>query len=561
MKLWLSRIGVFLIVAVIVLAVSVFTFALTVAEPVSFSYGQTEISFIGKVEVAKNGKEYAEAKPKQKLSLNDKVKTSEKSSAEISFPDGSELRLDQNTEVILKTISADSSAKKIRILIKILAGRVWAQVATLVNQDSYFQVESDIAAAKATGTAFAFVMAEGKSDIYSMQHRTSVGSIKLENGKPKYFAQLAIEPGNHVVFDPANLPETIADIDPIKTGDDVLNSEWFKENRASIKNFDDKTKERLENRIKTASGISPRSRLYPLKLLGEQTRKTFIFTEQAQFDFERKLAERRLLEALKIAQEDKELSFKLANEFEENFLLLLSAAKGDNLLNLQNDLVSFQPLLTYYQDKLSEKKSEIIKMRVTELDELQKRLEKEKVGDIEALAEIIQDSSPELILEYSATPSWLKPENIQLYRKYIDFGDVRMFEGKPKAVTTPSPIGPIATPVPAMPTDTPVATFAQVDHIILEPIGDVVIPATITPRISAYDAAGNPLTVDAKNVTFTVSGSGDNSLNITVEGDYTVTATYQGKTSNSRSFHAFAPTPTNTPVPPPTTAPPPTTSP
>jgi len=100
---------------------------------------------IGKVQIFKN-KKWAKAERNSILNLNDKVKTDKSSRLELAFSDGSRLRVDQNTEILLVSNNKDKS------FFKIFTGRIWANVVNKKKQN--FSVQSPTAVLSVMGTTF-----------------------------------------------------------------------------------------------------------------------------------------------------------------------------------------------------------------------------------------------------------------------------------------------------------------------------------------------------------------------------------------------------------------------
>ena len=106
---------------------------------------------------------------------------------------------------------------------------------------------------------------------------------------------------------------------------------------------------------------------------------------------------------------------------------------------------------------------------------------------------------------------------------------------------------------------------AILDHIAISPVDGSVDAGSLQAfSVEAYDQYNNDLGSVTSLAVFEVNGTtiSGNSVNETVAGVYTVSATYNGKTTSTNlTVNAIAPTPTPTPTPIPTQTPTPTSTP
>jgi len=100
---------------------------------------------VGKAQIFRS-KKWMNAERNAVLNLNDKLKTDKNSRVELAFSDGSRLRVDQNTEILLVSNSKNKS------FFKIFTGKLWANVANKNKQN--FSVQSPTAVLSVMGTTF-----------------------------------------------------------------------------------------------------------------------------------------------------------------------------------------------------------------------------------------------------------------------------------------------------------------------------------------------------------------------------------------------------------------------
>lgn len=188
----------------------------------------------GQVEINGN-----KAQSGQTLHEGDTVKTLSSSEATISFPGGSELRLDENTQVKIDT----SSEGKISIFQTL--GRTWSRVINLLGVVNY-EVKSSNMVASVRGTAFSteVTSSETNVDVDESQVEASIGS-----------SSTLIGTGFR-----ARAKNGQKQVEKLITPDSVKNSSWFSKNRElDIKLLKKIEKKRtsLRQMLSGIGGVSP----------------------------------------------------------------------------------------------------------------------------------------------------------------------------------------------------------------------------------------------------------------------------------------------------------------
>ena len=82
------------------------------------------------------------------------VKTGDGSRAELTFPDGSVVRVGPGSQLKVDGSSFDGKTKEVKVQATLVAGEAWAKVAKLVDDKSKFQVKTANAVAGVRGTVF-----------------------------------------------------------------------------------------------------------------------------------------------------------------------------------------------------------------------------------------------------------------------------------------------------------------------------------------------------------------------------------------------------------------------
>lgn len=100
--------------------------------------------------------------------------TDPSSKANIHFPDGSVLRLDENTRVTITKSSYDGKSGKLSAQITLLWGNVWSKIIGLATPDSLWEVTTPHAVATVRGTAFGTSYLKGKTKFIGGEHTVGV---------------------------------------------------------------------------------------------------------------------------------------------------------------------------------------------------------------------------------------------------------------------------------------------------------------------------------------------------------------------------------------------------
>lgn len=105
-------------------------------------------------------------------------------SAVASFPDGSELRLDENSELLVNTATYGTGNGEINVHTKLSIGRVWSSIVALVTPASSWEVETSNVVATVRGTAFGVeAHPDKKTTVIGSEHTVELTLIDPETGK------------------------------------------------------------------------------------------------------------------------------------------------------------------------------------------------------------------------------------------------------------------------------------------------------------------------------------------------------------------------------------------
>ncbi len=139
------------------------------------------------------------------LKKEDTVKTARKSRLEISFPDGTLVRLGENSTLQMREIAYNRQTEGKNIKVNLSTGKLWAKVKKFTTTDSSVVVETSNAVAGVRGTVYRVNVEDDQSALI----RVYDGSVYVANppkdtsGRPAKQVQKPTEvPGPHQVPPP-----------------------------------------------------------------------------------------------------------------------------------------------------------------------------------------------------------------------------------------------------------------------------------------------------------------------------------------------------------------------
>lgn len=109
------------------------------------------------------------------------VKTADGARAELTFPDGSVVRIGPSSELRLDSASFDGKTRTVKVEAEVVGGQAWAKVATLVGDDAQFKVKTQNAVAGVRGTIFRVNVESDEATVVKVYN----GSVAV-GGAPAY---------------------------------------------------------------------------------------------------------------------------------------------------------------------------------------------------------------------------------------------------------------------------------------------------------------------------------------------------------------------------------------
>lgn len=114
----------------------------------------TKVTFVKGDVQAGTAPTFARVKRNQELAAGATVKTGDGARAELTFPDGSVVRVGPNAELKIEGAAFDGKSKEVKVEATLVGGQAWAKVAKLVGDESQFNLKTNNAVAGVRGTVF-----------------------------------------------------------------------------------------------------------------------------------------------------------------------------------------------------------------------------------------------------------------------------------------------------------------------------------------------------------------------------------------------------------------------
>jgi len=126
-------------------------------------FSATLVDFEGEVLVQKGAENlWLPVEKNMPLEQGDQIKTGANGFAEILVDDGSQIRREENSEITLSELSADSQTKSVTASVYLWFGRMLSNVSRLAHSRSKFEVLTPTVVAGARGTDFAVEVVDTK---------------------------------------------------------------------------------------------------------------------------------------------------------------------------------------------------------------------------------------------------------------------------------------------------------------------------------------------------------------------------------------------------------------
>jgi hypothetical protein len=165
------------------------------AQP-SAPFSATLIDFEGEVLVQKGGENlWFPVEKDMPLEQGDHIKTGAKGFAEILVDDGSQIRLEEKSEITLSELSAESQTKSITASVYLWFGRMLSNISRFAHSQSRFEVQTPTVVAGVRGTDFAVEVVDTKqTDVGVFDGEVAVAGLDRQK-KPMRESEVVLGKG------------------------------------------------------------------------------------------------------------------------------------------------------------------------------------------------------------------------------------------------------------------------------------------------------------------------------------------------------------------------------
>ncbi|TSC78239.1 MAG: LipL45-related lipoprotein [Parcubacteria group bacterium Gr01-1014_33] len=179
------------------------------------------------------------------LASGTSVKTGTDGRAHIYFPDGSVIRLDLDTKVVITEAVFNPARATLVVRIALEAGRVWSKIFELATPDSLWEVKTNNAVATVRGTAFDMLYRNGVTQILGSENTVSV-YVGDEAGEPIVATEGRLAPDTVIVISEKERDAFKVKPSPLvpePASEAVLEETWVNGNKGEDREFNQEIEE------------------------------------------------------------------------------------------------------------------------------------------------------------------------------------------------------------------------------------------------------------------------------------------------------------------------------
>lgn len=241
------------------------------------------------------------------VAVGDQVKTNAKSQATLNFYDGATARLDERSEVVVQELAVDAENHALtRVSLGVTAGRVWARIARLLDQDAAFSVQSSTVVATVRGTAFVTDVSDPAGDFVQVVDGL-VGVAKAPEGGAPLSAAASWEDmrSGEEAWMPKKDGRAAGAMQRRAMAERFRSSAWYRKNTSADEQFLEVVRRRREQRLSALGDVLPGDVRYPLRRFGERVRLALTTDPEARQELRLSYGGRRFAEAVLLARAGK----------------------------------------------------------------------------------------------------------------------------------------------------------------------------------------------------------------------------------------------------------------
>ncbi len=241
------------------------------------------------------------------VAVGDQIKTNAKSQATLNFYDGATARLDERAEVVVQELAVDAENHALtRVSLGVTAGRVWARIAKLLDQDAAFSVQSSTVVATVRGTAFVTDVSDPAGDFVQVVDGL-VGVAKAPEGGAPLSAAASWEEmrSGEEAWMPKKDGRAAGAMQRRAMAERFRSSAWYRKNMSADERFLEIVRRRREQRLSALGDVLPGDVRYPLRRFGERLRLALTTDPEARQELRLSYEGRRFAEAVLLARAGK----------------------------------------------------------------------------------------------------------------------------------------------------------------------------------------------------------------------------------------------------------------
>jgi len=295
--------------------ISGFSFAVaSVTQPVQFSAREAVLTADkGVVEILREGTEnWEDVAGELTVFPGDAVRTGAESFATINAYEQGEIRLDENTEIVLNELFWDETDPAVFTgSVTVKTGRLWSRLLKFLSPDSMYEVRSDSTVASVRGTAFSFEVGDGEDVVYVDE--SIVGVALIEQGE--MLPEVLVEQGHRVRTARLSGEEPRHVIPSVQWNENE--PAWIRENRTRDGQFIQRAWDRFKQDLRASRPLTPDGPGYAFLSAAEKIRLVTTFDAQKKSQLKNQFLQGRVYDAKLADASSRDRILSLAGRFDE----------------------------------------------------------------------------------------------------------------------------------------------------------------------------------------------------------------------------------------------------
>lgn len=241
------------------------------------------------------------------LSVGDLVRIEDDSTALVHFFDDSELRLAENSLILLSRVESSPAYSRQGIIeVSLHQGRAWVQTLNVDDGFAKFTVVTPNSILSTTNAAFdVFANPFESTHVRVFKHNVNVRALHPESrevyasGRLNNYQQMTLE---NNAFARATTTDLNSVVPILDLAENDLQAEWVINNLSLDRSHITEISERDLNNLRASTGTLPGQLLYPLKRAKEHLSMAFSFGEASETNTYVDMANQRINEAIVLIQ-------------------------------------------------------------------------------------------------------------------------------------------------------------------------------------------------------------------------------------------------------------------